>query len=118
MTTQEYVHGLRQLADWYEAHPETELPYASEKVMYIPDDRDGMRTILHIFGGRWEKEISGGLFYARRAFGPFTLTAIINQSQVCTARVVGTRVIPAIAERTVDVLEWDCAPILETAVMP
>ena len=51
-------------------------------------------------------------------FGPLTLTALIEQSAVCTARIVGTKVLPAMPERMIDVLEWDCAPILETEVMP
>ena len=118
MTTLEYVQGLRLLADWYEAHPETELPYEAERVAYIFVEKTGLQALLGAFGGHWTKTARDGLFYATRMFGPLTLTALIAQSAVCTARVVGTKVLPAMPERTIDVLEWDCAPILETEVMP
>ena len=117
MTNQEYAAGLRHLADWYEAHKNAPRPYRSETVEYIASDKAEVASVLREFGGRWDKHASHGLLYVTRAFGPFTLQLIVDQGEVCTKRVVGYREIPAQEARTVEVVEWDCAPVLAGEVV-
>ena len=115
MTNHEYAAGLRQLAEWYDGHPNAEQPYENEKIRFIAAFRETVAQVIRDFGGRWEKSASNGLMYFRSTFGPFTLVMCTRQETVCVARKVGTRVVPEralVAEHEVDVLEWDCQPIM------
>jgi hypothetical protein len=118
MDAKQFAESLRQLADWYAAHPEAPVPaittfnvfrqpeqLAADARMLAPCDKVGV--------DKW--------FVLRKSFGagdPFdSLTLEFNyaRSEVCTPRVVGQRVIPAEPEKVVDVVEWDCGPILGAA---
>ena len=115
MTNAEYAAGLRQLAEWYESHPNAAQPYESNQLHFNVYHRDTVAQVIQDFGGRWEKRASSGLMYFRSTFGQFTLVMYTNHQTVCTARKVGTRTIsarPAEPEYEVDVLAWDCQPIM------
>lgn len=116
MTNHEYADGLRQLAEWYDAHPDAEQPYRSDRVEYFPVTKDDLVALLREHGGQWKKTTASDLLYLRRRFGPFTLEAVIDQRDVCTRRVVGTRIVPASPERLEEVVEWDCQPILGAVI--
>ena len=115
MTNAEYVMGLRQLAEWYEGHPDAVQPFESGRLEFVVHSRTVLAQVIRDFGGRWEKNAQGGLMFFCSTFGPFRLVMYTNQETVCTARKVGTRSIPARPaqpERVEDVLEWDCQPIM------
>lgn len=42
-----------------------------------------------------------------------TLKLTAHRDAVCTKKVVGTKVIPALPSRVVDVVEWECEPLLK-----
>jgi hypothetical protein len=112
MTTKEYADGLRQLADWYEAHPDVHPPYEADQLTYYPFTKDDTEDLVRRIGGRWAKKASSDLLYLTQAVGPFQFRVVVDQATVCQKRVVGHRVIPAQEARLVEVVEWDCAPVL------
>ncbi|MDP7337678.1 MAG: hypothetical protein QF786_00050 [Vicinamibacterales bacterium] len=114
-TLDAFVGGLRDLADWYEAHPEVTLP--SSTVNIYPDVRE-FSAVARAMGSA-EKEAVGSWFVLAKSFGPISLEANADRDEVCTKRVVGTRtetkrVPTAFEDREVDVeiVEWDCPSLL------
>jgi hypothetical protein len=66
------------------------------------------------------KSYTDDLLKIHRDFGPITLEYVFFRDQVCTKRVVGTKVIPAklIPERIEEIVEWDCGePLLQSALL-
>lgn len=118
ITNHEYAAGLRLLAEFYEGRPDAPQPYQSDRLTFNLTTRRDMQTVVREFGGRFTKDSSYGLIYLYGTFGPFRIVAYTSQENVCTARVVGERVIPARPaepERTEPVLEWDCGSLMEDA---
>ena len=91
------------------------MPHTVPRFEVFPgNDADTLRAIARAFGTS-EKQFNGDLFSISRQFGALRLKFISDRKAVCTARVVGTRTIPARPaepEREVEVVEWDCEPIL------
>ena len=119
MTTAEYADGLRRIAAWYEEHPDAPIPHSHDIEVYHPDP-DTLPTLIRALGGV-SKEWNDTFVWLTRNFGAIKLKFFLYRDKVCTARVVGTKVIPAHTspERTIDVVEWDCKPILgESQDMP
>ena len=112
-TNAEYAAGLRAIADWYEAHPEVPQPHDCLKVFtgHTKEDANVIARAL----GKSEKRYSSGLLYLGRDFGGERLEFCFDQSRVCEARVVRVEQVPEriIPAHTREVVEWDCAPILE-----
>ena len=107
MTTIEYADGLRQIADWYEAHPEAPLPRTNVVGVYTVDTRDELAAVARMLGS-CEKRFTDNLFHLSRDFGALTLDFVSSRRAVCTRRVVGTRTVPARPEHEVEEIEWDC----------
>ena len=115
-----YACGLRELADWIEAHPEIALPNC-EISSYSLDEREEAAAVLKALKP-CRKHYSGEMFYIRRDFGPITLSYVFYRNTVCVAKVVGKKEIPeqtipeqVIPAHTEDIIEWDCSePILAT----
>lgn len=128
MTTSELVGSLRELADWYESHPDMPVPYELDQPMFVflyGRSAEEVKAILRTLGS-FEKhfnEPSDGDFEAWKRIGGLTLKFHTKRDAVCTARVVGKRLVPEVVvparKRTVepahevDVVEWDCEPILK-----
>ena len=85
----EFVQGLRDLADFYEANPEMQVPSIRLMIADFWKREDFvtvMRTMAH--GGKVEKETDGEKaimqqHHAIRHFGPIKLDATISKSAVC-----------------------------------
>ena len=129
MTNAEYAQGLRDLAAFYDAHPLAAQPYQSEGINYFPAEKAEVAAGIREWGGHWDKEVSHGLLYVTRPFGPFMLRIIIDQEAVCTARVVGYEDVPEQPAKPAyqrKVLEWDCHSVIaegptshrESAILP
>lgn len=130
-----YIEGLRVLAAALEQHPEIPLPYEGRWgdinwFLHGDDQREMAATIARALpctlGKRvWGKEdehfelngvLGGGLKVAINA----------DREAVCTRRVTGTEereveetVTPAVTRKVVkrvDVVEWDCGPVLGSAL--
>jgi hypothetical protein len=122
MTNEELVKGLREVADFYEARPELELPSDVRLQVFGAYAKEALQKVLRQVGG-CEKDYSGGLLYVRKSFGKVQLEFIASRDRVCERVAVGTKIEPATKEyviaaqpeREVEVVEWRCGPILEEA---
>lgn len=122
---QQFAERLRAVADWYDAHPGVPVPYLPSLNAFIVEGRDEFAVVAKRLGHA-EKGIAGDLFYLRVTIAGLNLDFNIGRTEVCEARVVGTREIPARAAyhlpateaRTEDVIEWECRSILEPEPAP
>jgi hypothetical protein len=89
----EYAEGLRQLADFAEAHPNlVDEDCFGLNVNVFARDRAEMAVMVRELGSA-EKYESGAFYYLRRRFGPHNLDLCINREQVCERIQTGTRVV-------------------------
>ena len=114
MTAEEYADGLRQIADWYCAHPDIPVPHLDSIDVYSVYTRDDLKAVARALGS-CKKHTEHGLFSLGKSFGALTLRFVWSQAQVCTKRVVGTR---HVAEQTIaayekELVEWECEPIFD-----
>jgi len=118
-----FVESLRELADFYEAHPECPLPsFPSLNIFADRSDEAVARQQFRAFGA-FEKEFLEDWFVARKRFGVITLELNAKREQVCRKVVVGTRQVPervvpaqpetVIPAHTEEITEWQCEPILD-----
>ena len=107
----EFVRDLRALADFYTAHPTLPIPVVSPVNAFVytrAELADAARALSTAAKGG-----SFGWFYLRKQITPSLILDInVERAKVCTPRVVGTKLVPAQAERFEEVLEWDCGPVL------
>jgi hypothetical protein len=126
MDATEFATGLRQIADWYEAHPETALPYdEGGGALTVYTERDTKERAAEIARalGTAEKHMDAGSPYLRlvRSFNGVRLCFVFDRAAVCERRVVGQRTIPATPardaqpEREEDIIEWNCHSILASS---
>jgi hypothetical protein len=120
---QQFVKGLREMADFYEKYQGTPLPPTFLRYLGIYGSASPAQLvqIAKAQGAvKTEKEYSGDLFTLRKLFsGGLGLTFTLGREQVCTKRVTGTREVPetivpaqVVAAHTEEVVEWDCHPLL------
>lgn len=120
----EFSQGLRDLADFVDSHQDIELPYINPFTAYGYSSKEDAAMLLRRLGG-CEKKYEGELFALVKSFGPLAIRYVFMRQAVCEAVVVGKRivpaepekivpakVIPAIAAREEDVIEFRCQPIL------
>lgn len=135
-----YTQGLREIADWLDAHPEVELPYlnSSSTGSLVPtltimlgswndDQREQMATIGRAMG-TFDKHArpNGDRFTIYRRFAGIVLAATADRDEVCERVVVATRevteevpdpealaAVPLVSvTKTVEDVEWVCRPLL------
>ena len=117
---QEWLDGLRAMAEWFEQHPERiQLTggWKSVNISIFASDKTELVQLVRELG-RVEKIQSNGLFYCRRRFGPHSVDAVTSRSKVCTRVVTGTRLIPEeiVPAREEEIVEWECDdPLLKVA---
>ena len=108
MNGTDYARGLRAIADWYEAHPDIPVPHTDEVGIYgVKETKEEAARIAEALKP-CQKAWDGEFFRLKREFDGLILSFVFMRSAVCTARVVGHRVIPAEPEHVVEVVEWDC----------
>ena len=119
-----FVASLRAAADFFESHPGAPAPIYRITLNMFVYTREELERIARSVGAA-DKGVSGEWYFLRRKFGGFLqMDWNVPRGEVCEARVVGTRVIPARPaepERAVDIVEWDCQPVLgerEAALEP
>lgn len=131
-----YTQGLREIADWLDAHPEVPMPHLSstqtgkwEDVLSIflvsGDQRAALATIARAMG-EFEKVADGEDFRVVRRFGSIAVVAQADRDEVCERVVTATReetvevpdpealaAVPKVSvTRTVEDVEWVCSPLL------
>jgi hypothetical protein len=103
----DFVRGLREMADFYEAHPTLKMPVYSSFNVFVTTKED-LAACARL--ARWEKVYNENWFCLRRTFGNDQIQLDINvdRSTICRKVVIGTRIEPARPERIVEVVEWFC----------
>jgi len=112
---QTFVAALRELADFFEQHPNVKVPYNTVVDTFVTT-RDELAENAR--GSAWEKVYNGDWFSLRKVFGDdehgVVLEVNCSRTTVCRRVVKGTRVIPARAEQVVEDVEWVCEdPVLQ-----
>ena len=126
-TREQWLSGLEELVKLLRDKPELPLPetlylYSYQCEHNNSDVKAKMATIAKAFVP-CEKEYSENDFLLVRSFGPHTLRYYSTRSVVCTAKVVGKKMVearpssyyPEVPAHEEDVIEWECSPLLETA---
>lgn len=130
-THHDYVQGLRELADFYEAHPEVPLPiYSSNftifaKTYNFAEKQEAKAVVIaaaRAFGHAEKTYTQTGFELKKEFSGGINLTVHSEREVVCTPVVVGKETIPGrvepaiperyIPERVVDKIEWKCDSLL------
>lgn len=107
---QQVVQGLREFADFLEAHPDA--PFSRNWLIeYVPTREDLIKAARIM--GSFDKKPDTDYFGVNRNFGPITYRVYTERTKVCERVVIGTRTVPAQAERTEDIVEWKCASLLD-----
>ena len=111
-TASEYADGLRQLADWIEAHPDIKTPETTISCCSVNSKEEAASVLLALKPCR--KHFGPDMFSIKRDFGPLTLSFLFYRTDVCTRRVIGTRHVEArlVPEREEEIVEWDCPEAL------
>src|SRR5579864_4791307 len=90
MENQEFVNSLRQLADFYEKHPEVPLPDTVRMPIYSLNTKEEIEPVARAFGNAF-KRVDDNFFKLVRRFGVIDLEVIAYREKVCTKRVVGKK---------------------------
>lgn len=111
----ETINSVRAMLDWLEEHPEVELPmgltYDREIWTPIYNDEEAKAKFFQVAKafGTYDKDFSDpDKIRLIKRFGRVCLTTQIARNKVCTKRIV---------QKTIDVEEWDCEPLLSAAEM-
>jgi hypothetical protein len=103
-----FVAGLREMADFIDAHPNLPTPYGSAQNTFV-NTKEALAVIAREPGVRWEKSASDGYFYLKVSFaGGHAYEVNLERAQVCRKVVTGTRIEPARPEQEVETYIWEC----------
>lgn len=130
---QKYIDGLRALADALEVHPEIPLPANGQyrnypltiSFGYGSNPRERLAAAARAIRCNWAKSVDDSWLNLDGQLGGLYVQLYGKRDDVCTRRVVGTEqkeveveIIPAVTEKVtkeVEIVEWDCTPILAPA---
>lgn len=125
----QYIEGLRRLADALEADPEMVLPYdgTASELSVFTQTKTELQAWARALPGTKTKEVDDtSPVYGFELHGSIAGVRVLvysHRDEVCTRRVVDTRVeiveeeiTQVIGKRsvpkTVETVEWDCHPLL------
>lgn len=89
---EDFIRGLRDIANMYEANPELRVPFTYEDDRYLAaaivihhevDTKGKLAKIARIFGS-CEKRYEGDYFRLVKFFGPIKLSTFCTREKVCT----------------------------------
>lgn len=118
MTNREYALKLREIARFYEDNAEIGQPKLPTMV-FCSSKKEILKAAQ--IPGKKTKSSNDSFFYLHLEIGSgITLDFATSRATVCERKVVGTRIEPKVSypERTVDVVEWKCLPLLDVADAP
>lgn len=115
----ETVKGLRDMADFFEQHPEVQRPLDVGFYVIVHDKSELVKAARAL--GNCDKTVDS-YYNVQKKFGRFTLQFCVVRDAVCTQRVVGTKTVtthklitPAVYQEVEEVVEnvaWDCPEAL------
>jgi len=111
-----YIRGLRELADWFERHPDLPSPHANTDAFLSARDREKALLLVRAAGSVNKGSDDDDIILHREFGGNVRLRIYLEKKATCTRRLVGTKVIPArpetilpaTPEREEEIFEWDC----------
>jgi hypothetical protein len=107
-TRASYIAGLRQLADFLEAHPDLPAPFGSNHNVFV-ETKEALAVIVREPAVRWEKHASDSYFHLRVPFaGGHAYAVFTDRGAVCRKVVTGQRTIPAQPAQEVETYIWEC----------
>jgi hypothetical protein len=122
---QEFVDGLRKMADFLEKNPDL-IPWGGTSCFRNARTIDEFATLIKKTGGTWEKSADEIDMEMTQKFGPHRVTVYVPRNEVCERIQTGTRIetipnpdfeVPTITQE-VPVFEWVCPPsVLEKATL-
>ena len=99
MTRQELISSLRELAYFYEEHPDFKAPDPATFSVYGYNTREDAAIVARELGSCDKRAVENhNLYYLERKFGALKLSVPFLQDRICTRKVVGTRKIETVAE--------------------
>ncbi len=121
---QNFVSGLREMADWYEAHPNIPTPKDFSVYEFKSENKAAAQKVARALG-TFDKKLDDTFLKLQRDFGGISLRFVFYRKLVCQRRVVGTKTVtervpdpeaapPPMVEVTKEreIVEWDCPPLL------
>lgn len=111
-----YVNGLRQLAAFFEEHPELPVPWQTSHLVGA-QDKATLIAIARTPGIRWKKDWQGTDYFSLTVTfdGGHVYDVYVPRQEVCEKVVTGTRVVPAQPAHEVEEFRWECVePLLAT----
>lgn len=127
---QAVIDAHRHVASLVEDHDDLPVPFVTSSgliwwTLYSWDCPGGVPAtvafIRRTIGGKWDKREVNNYGSAEMVFSHGRYEIKVQREAVCTRRVVGTETVtkPAVSlpERTetVEIVEWDCSPVLAEA---
>jgi len=121
----EYCKGLREIADWYEAHPEIDLPKKELEVLSFSTENPAIARKAGLALGTFKKEVSDYIYRISKQFSGVSLEFVFYRDKVCVKKFIRTEVkkrlirdpnviVPMIeVEEEIEIAEWDCPPLLK-----
>lgn len=108
-TQRDWIQGLREMADWFEQHPDRIPTYNNLVVNLFAADRDELVAYARELG-KVAKNPVGDYFALVKRFGPHRIDANLPREEVCRKVVVGTRQVPerVIEAHEEEIVEWVC----------
>lgn len=116
MERQDFIAGLRELADVYERCPWLEVPYQSTMWIFTQDAPTFVQQIS-AFGSGAKKYNGDSIEFTPNVL--LDLKINCKREQICERKVVGTRNVPekivpaqVIPAHIEEIVEWECRPVL------
>jgi hypothetical protein len=118
----EYVAGLRELADWLESRPELEKPVGMITILWPAYCVEDFAKLRRESGLTDKRDYAGTeISFFRKFTGGHEAIVYCSKELTCERKKVGERVIaarpeqliPAQPEQIEEVFEWECNSILE-----
>ncbi len=119
------IANLRKVADWFEDHPKAVIPYSLRGGLFmarLSDEPTERAEELRALGSFTKVFDNDGDFRATVMIGPIKLQWYTQRENVCTKRVVGTKIVPeryvegtasyVEPEHEEEIVEWDCSSVL------
>lgn len=122
MEREDFIAGLRQLADFYEEHPLLPLPDSPDFAVYYFGEPETHELAARIATqlGTFEKRADETLFRIEKSFGSIRLRFVFCRDKVCIRKVIGTKTVTKeiypenfeTQEVEEEIVEWICPPLL------
>ena len=123
MERQDFIEGLRQLADIYDRNPQLDVPSYLPTWWIFTFDAETFVRQIGAFGSGAKKYDGEDIQFIPNVL--LDLKIQCKREKICERRVVARRMVPekripetVIPAHEEEVVEWDCRPVLAAAKAP